>query len=113
MEVQAGGGAEVGEAAVADGVCAVDECVGDSPVKCPAFEGRPAAAVGDVVLGDSPWAVADDDQVGKISFTDIAPAVNPEQVGGGVGHHSDHLFDRETATLGELEHHHQRVLYGR
>ena len=39
VEVQAGGGAEVGEAAVADGACAVDECVGDGPVKGLAFEG--------------------------------------------------------------------------
>ncbi len=39
VEVQAGGGAEVGEAAVADGVCAVDECVGDSPVKCLPLQG--------------------------------------------------------------------------
>ena len=113
MEVQAGGGAEIGEAAVADGVCAVDECVGDGPVKGPAFEGGPAAAVGEIVLGDGPGAAADDDQVGKISFTDIAPAVNPEQVGGGVGHHPDDLHDRETSALGQLEHHHQRVLYGR
>ena len=39
VEVQAGGGAEVGEAAVADGVCAVDECVGDGPVKCLPLQG--------------------------------------------------------------------------
>ena len=39
MEVQAGGGTEVGEAAVADGARAVDECVGDGPVKGLAFEG--------------------------------------------------------------------------
>ena len=39
VEVQAGGGTEVGEAAVADGARAVDECVGDGPVKGLAFEG--------------------------------------------------------------------------
>ena len=112
MEFQPCGAAQTGQAAVPDDRRTVCEGVGDSPVESLSFERGPAAAAGYIVLGDCPGPAAYDDQIGPPSFADVAAAVDAEEVGRGVGHHPYHLLYREAAALGELEHHHEGVLYG-
>ena len=112
-EKQAGRAALLGEPSVFYCMRSVDEGVGDGPVEAHSFERRPSAAVGDVVLGYGPSASAYHDQVRPVSFADVAASVYAEQVGRRVGHHPDNLLYGEAAAVSELEHHHQRVLYGR
>ena len=55
---------------------------------------------------------ADDDQVCPPVLADVAAAVDAEEVGGGMGHHPDHLLNGEAAALGELEHNYEGMLDG-